>query len=275
MNRPMMIVAAGLVGVLFGLGLIVAGMANPAKVLAFLDVAGAWDPSLALVAKRASAGEARAQKSLGTTAGTLANTQVKTAGATADSLTSAVPRRTDVGTVAAIGVALGSISAVLVGIFAKFVDLGVWIPLGLIGIVLAISGPSMLIAWLKLRQRSLGPILDASGWAINGRMRINTRLGGSLSQTAKVPANARRTLKDPFAESRAPLWWSFCTILVLVVLAIAAWRLQWFDRWTATTPEVAPPAAQSPPGLSSAPPLNAAPTPAAQPAAAGATSAPR
>lgn len=49
MNRPMMIVAAGLVGVLFGLGLIVAGMANPAKVLAFLDVAGAWDPSLALV----------------------------------------------------------------------------------------------------------------------------------------------------------------------------------------------------------------------------------
>jgi len=45
----MMIVAAGLVGVLFGLGLIVAGMANPAKVLAFLDVAGAWDPSLALV----------------------------------------------------------------------------------------------------------------------------------------------------------------------------------------------------------------------------------
>jgi len=38
--------AAGLV---FGLGLIVAGMANPAKVLGFLDFAGAWDPSLALV----------------------------------------------------------------------------------------------------------------------------------------------------------------------------------------------------------------------------------
>jgi uncharacterized membrane protein YedE/YeeE len=33
----------------FGLGLLVAGMANPAKVLAFLDLAGAWDPSLALV----------------------------------------------------------------------------------------------------------------------------------------------------------------------------------------------------------------------------------
>jgi uncharacterized membrane protein YedE/YeeE len=40
---------AGIAGLLFGLGLIVAGMANPAKVLGFLDVAGAWDPSLAFV----------------------------------------------------------------------------------------------------------------------------------------------------------------------------------------------------------------------------------
>ncbi len=208
------------------------------------------------VAKRAAAGEARAQKSLGTTAGTLANTQRETASTTAGALTPGTVRRTDVGTVAAIGVALGSISAVMVGIFAKFVDLGVWIPLGLMGIVLAISGPSMLIAWLKLRQRSLGPILDASGWAINGRMRINTRLGGSLSQTAKVPANARRSLQDPFAESRAPIWWSLGTIVVLVILALTAWRLQWLDRWVApaapsatavqahTTPEV--PAAPQP-----------------------------
>lgn len=36
-------------GLIFGIGLFLAGMANPAKVLAFLDVAGAWDPSLALV----------------------------------------------------------------------------------------------------------------------------------------------------------------------------------------------------------------------------------
>lgn len=40
---------AFLAGVLFGLGLLLAGMANPAKVLAFLDLSGAWDPSLALV----------------------------------------------------------------------------------------------------------------------------------------------------------------------------------------------------------------------------------
>lgn len=36
-------------GLVFGLGLIISGMANPAKVLGFLDLAGAWDPSLAFV----------------------------------------------------------------------------------------------------------------------------------------------------------------------------------------------------------------------------------
>ena len=42
-------VAGFLAGLLFGTGLIVSGMANPAKVLNFLDVAGTWDPSLAFV----------------------------------------------------------------------------------------------------------------------------------------------------------------------------------------------------------------------------------
>ena len=42
-------VSALLAGLLFGLGLLLSGMADPAKVLAFLDLAGAWDPSLALV----------------------------------------------------------------------------------------------------------------------------------------------------------------------------------------------------------------------------------
>ena len=40
---------AFIAGLLFGVGLIVAGMANPAKILGFLDIAGKWDPSLALV----------------------------------------------------------------------------------------------------------------------------------------------------------------------------------------------------------------------------------
>jgi len=41
--------ASFLAGLVFGLGLIVSGMANPAKVLGFLDLAGNWDPSLAFV----------------------------------------------------------------------------------------------------------------------------------------------------------------------------------------------------------------------------------
>ena len=45
----MQTLTAFLSGLVFGIGLIVAGMANPAKVLAFLDLAGKWDPSLALV----------------------------------------------------------------------------------------------------------------------------------------------------------------------------------------------------------------------------------
>ena len=42
-------IASLLAGLIFGLGLIVSGMANPEKVLGFLDIAGAWDPSLAFV----------------------------------------------------------------------------------------------------------------------------------------------------------------------------------------------------------------------------------
>jgi uncharacterized membrane protein YedE/YeeE len=45
----MTVFASLLAGLVFGLGLIVSGMADPAKVLGFLDIAGAWDPSLALV----------------------------------------------------------------------------------------------------------------------------------------------------------------------------------------------------------------------------------
>lgn len=49
MRGLLLLASAWLAGSVFGLGLIVSGMADPAKVLAFLDLAGAWDPSLALV----------------------------------------------------------------------------------------------------------------------------------------------------------------------------------------------------------------------------------
>lgn len=45
----MRVVSALLAGLIFGLGLLISGMANPAKVLGFLDISGQWDPSLAVV----------------------------------------------------------------------------------------------------------------------------------------------------------------------------------------------------------------------------------
>ena len=168
------------------------------------------------VAKRAAAKDATVTAGLDAQAAKLTDLAKPAAPAAP-----AAGKKTDVGTVAAIGVALGSLSAVAVGIFGKFIELGPWIPVALLGIVLAISGPSMLIAWLKLRERSLGPLLDASGWAINGRMKINLPLGNSLSQSAKVPTSAKRMLNDPYAESHAQRWtW---LIAAVVVLLVAGW----------------------------------------------------
>ncbi|ATA52369.1 hypothetical protein CKY39_03410 [Variovorax boronicumulans] len=204
------------------------------------------------VAKRAAASEAGSQSALQTLAGRVATADQPTDAAASSAKTPAKPgpilptaSRIDVGTVAAIGVALGSISAVLVGIFGKFVDLGQWIPVALVGIVIAISGPSMLIAWLKLRQRSLGPILDASGWAINGRMKVNVRLGGMLSQTARVPPGAQRIAPDPYRQ-RHGLAGALAVTCVVGAVLLLAWRMDWLDprlpprlqhdRATATTP---------------------------------------
>ena len=50
-----------------------------------------------------------------------------------------------------------------------------------LGLILVISLPSMVIAWLKLRQRTLGPILEGNGWAVNGRVAINIPFGTSLT----------------------------------------------------------------------------------------------
>ncbi|MFC4623159.1 hypothetical protein ACFO3A_13180 [Comamonas nitrativorans] len=155
--------------------------------------------------------------------------QAKAASLAAGAPPADVPKKTDVGTVAAIGVALGSISTVLVAILSKVLELGPWIPLAMLGLVLAISGPSMLIAWLKLRERSLGPILDASGWAINGRMKINLPLGRSLSQQAQVPANAHRSLYDPYAQKSPARWWLAAALVLL--LAGGAWSQGWLNAW--------------------------------------------
>ena len=216
------------------------------------------------VAKRAAASDTAAQGKLGGWAGRIATADKSppvagVAAAPADAA-AAGKGRIDVGTVAALGVALGSISAVLVGVFTKFVDLGWWIPVALAGIVLSISGPSMLIAWLKLRQRSLGPILDASGWAINGRMQLNVRLGASLSQTAHLPPGTVRR-PDPFAERHG--WgWTLGAAALVVALGVGAWRLGWLERWWPGTASAVP-AARPASAVAATPAASAAVVPAA------------
>ena len=132
------------------------------------------------------------------------------------------PKKIDVGTVAAIGVAVGGIATFLSSILAMFFGLGLWMPVGFLGLLLAISGPSMVIAWLKLRQRNVGPILDANGWSVNALARINVPFGAALTQVAVLPQGTRRQLRDPFAEKRRP--WG----LYLVLLALLAVAALWF-----------------------------------------------
>lgn len=131
-----------------------------------------------------------------------------------------VPKKIDVGTVAAIGVALGSIGAMVTGILGIFFGLGAWMPVGIAGVFLLISGPSMILAYMKLRKRNIGPLLNAEGWAINGKLRINVPFGATLSHLASLPVGANRLLKDPFAEKKKP-WALYIALLVVIALAVA------------------------------------------------------
>ena len=98
------------------------------------------------------------------------------------------------------------------------------------GVILLVSGPSMLMAWLKLRQRTLGPVLDATGWAVNGRVKVNIPLGWTLTARATLPAGASRSLEDPYedlaARRRRRLVW---LVLALIAALLAAART--FHRW--------------------------------------------
>jgi len=131
----------------------------------------------------------------------------------------AIPKKIDVGTVAAIGVALGSVGTMITNIIGGFVGMGAWLPVGILVVMLLISGPSMILAYLKLRKRNLGPILDAEGWAVNGRLRINVPFGGTLTHLAALPPGGEWKLQDPFGDKKRP-WWLYITIAVVILLAL-------------------------------------------------------
>jgi hypothetical protein len=161
------------------------------------------------VAKRAAAADAAANDKVAAAA---------TTASTIDKAKPSEPKKIDVGVVAALGVAFGSIGTALSFIGTKLFDIAAWqIPLVIIGIMLLISGPAMLIAYLKLRNRNLGPILDANGWAINTVAKMNVPFGASLTDLPRLPAGAERSLDDPYAEKRSP-WPKI--IVFLIVLGI-------------------------------------------------------
>lgn len=140
-----------------------------------------------------------------------------------------LPQKIDIGTVAALGVAVGGITAAFGAIMASFFGLGMWMPLGVVGVILAISGPSMAVSWLKLRKRNLGPLLDANGWAINANATLNVRFGRSLTQVAKLPPGARRRLDDPYADKKS--LWRYYLGLAVLLMVVLCWYLGKFDVW--------------------------------------------
>ena len=104
------------------------------------------------------------------------------------------------GIFAAIGLAIGAIATVISSMIAGFLALTWWqMPIAIVGVMLMISAPSMIMAWFKLRQRQLSPILDANGWAVNSHAKINIRFGTTLTLLASLPKGAKRSLSDPFA----------------------------------------------------------------------------
>ncbi|MBR6388510.1 MAG: hypothetical protein IKS15_00075 [Opitutales bacterium] len=153
-----------------------------------------------MIAKRASAADADAMNSMTATA------EKKEA-----------PKKIDIGTLAAIGVAVGGVTTALSAILVALGGIGfIKLPLYIIGAMLLISLPSMVLASLKLRLRNIGPLLDANAWAVNTRAKMNMVLGATLTSSARLPKGARKNGKDPFAQKRSP-W-----LPLLVILIVAA-----------------------------------------------------
>jgi hypothetical protein len=148
----------------------------------------------------------------------------------------------DTGTLAAIGLVLSTLVGALGVIFTKIFGLPAWkIPLVIGGLLVAISLPSVIMAWLQLRKRNLGPILDANGWAVNARARMNVPFGASLTQIAALPPGAPLDRVDPFAEKKSPWPGLIAAVAVLLAAGYGLWYFRALDTylppaWQPTAP---------------------------------------
>lgn len=129
-----------------------------------------------------------------------------------------------VGIFAAIGLALGAIGTAVASAVGGFMKLAWWkMPLAFAGLLLLISGPAMIIAYLKLRKRNLAPILDANGWAINANVTVNIYFGKKLTQLAELPDGSRVNINDPFSKKKQPIL--PIVFLVSALLGVALYLL--------------------------------------------------
>ena len=141
------------------------------------------------------------------------------------------PKKLDVGVVAALGVAVGAIGGALATVSAKLAQLVWWqYPLIVIAVILAISLPAVIIALLKLRQRTLGPILDANGWAINGRVKINIPFGTKLTDRAMLPKGSQLDLNDPYEDKEAARRFRIRFYAVLAFVAVLVVAAAWYVK---------------------------------------------
>jgi hypothetical protein len=169
------------------------------------------------VAKRAATADKQSDTLLSGVATTTANI---------DTAKPPETRKVDVGTVAALGVAVGAIGTfitALIGYATGIFRLGPLAVAGaFVGIMALISLPNVVIAYLKLRKRSVGPILDANGWAVNAKAKLNIPFGATLTSVARLPPGAKRDHRDPYAEAAFP--WK--RVLLVAGLLYLGW--QWY-----------------------------------------------
>lgn len=139
------------------------------------------------------------------------------------------------GIFAAIGMAVGMIGTALAGILESFKGFAWWQYIGIfIGIMMCISGPAMIMAWMKLRRRNIAPLLNANGWAINASSRISIPFGETLTDIAKFP---KLKIKDPYAKKGLPTWLKWViSLVVLVVLVAGLWLGNIFAKFGAPSP---------------------------------------
>ena len=126
------------------------------------------------------------------------------------------------GIFAAIGMAVGMIGTALASIFKGLFALNWWqIIMLFVGIILVISGPAMVMAWMKLRRRNIAPLLNANDWAVNAVAKISIPFGETLTDIAKYP---KLKLQDPYAKKGMPSWakWMI-SILLIAAVAAALW----------------------------------------------------